>query len=119
MLLPLTWLSEEDTEKAKRIHLRVASGDQVRALLSNMIFAKSVTRPLVSMGQLKSMIDLRFVWDDGAPVLLFCSDGRKYMLLKAKGQGCSATVAQPSAQDEPLTFRLEDQDAPTEPEMPH
>ena len=30
----------------------------------------------------------------------------------------SATVAQPSAQDEPLTFRLEDQDAPTEPEIP-
>ena len=84
-LLPLTWLSEEDTEKAKRIHLRVASGDQVRALLyNNIIYAKSVTRPLVSIGQLKSMIDLRFVWDDGAPVLLFCSDGRKYILLKAK-----------------------------------
>ena len=30
------------------------------------------------------MIDLSFVWDDGAPVLLFCSDGRKYILLKAK-----------------------------------
>ena len=195
-LLPLTWLSEEDTEKAKRIHLRVASGDQVRALLyNNIIYAKSVTRPLVSIGQLKSMIDLRFVWDDGAPVLLFCSDGRKYILLKAKVvhhlplitteelavllfaiNACtttgtlwdrqqwsqqlgrdfttygnsdvesayppvttappvdasdneaqtvevsqfptSATAAQPSAQDEPLTFRLEDQDAPTEPEIP-
>ena len=84
-LLPLTWLSEEDTEKAKGIHLRDASGDQVRALLyNNIIYAKSVTGPLVSIGQLKSMIDLRFVWDDGAPVQLFCCDGRKYILLKAK-----------------------------------
>ena len=184
----MRWLSEEDTEKAKRIHLRLASGDQLRALLyNNIIYAKSVTRPLVSMGQLKSMIDLRFIWDDGAPVLLFCSDGRKYILLKAKVvhhlplitteelavllsaiNACtttgtlwdrqqwsqqlgrdfttygnsdvesayppvtaappldasevsqfptSATVAQPSARDEPLTFRLEDQDAPTEPEI--
>ena len=84
-LLPLTWLSDEDADMAKRIHLRVASGAQVRALLfNNAIYAKSVTRPLVSIGQLKAMLDLRFVWDDGPPILLLCSSGRRYVLLHAK-----------------------------------
>ena len=84
-LLPLSWLSDEDAEQAKRIHLRVASGDQVRALLfNNIIYAKSVTRPLVSIGQLKAMLDLRFVWDDGPPILLFCSSGKKHILLQAR-----------------------------------
>ena len=68
-LLPLSWLSDENAEQAKRIHLRVASGDQARALLfNNITYAKSVTRPLVSIGQLKAMLDLRFVWDDGPPI---------------------------------------------------
>ena len=84
-LLPLSWLSDEDADQAKRIHLRVASGSQVRALLfNNIIYARSVTRPLVSIGQLKTMLDLRFVWDDGPPILLFCSSGRKYILLQAR-----------------------------------
>ena len=84
-LLPLSWLSDEDADRARRIHLRVASGAQVRALLfNNIIYAQSVSRPLVSIGQLKTMLDLRFVWDDGPPILLFCSSGCKYILLQAR-----------------------------------
>ena len=84
-LLPLSWLSEEDSDQAKRIHLRVASGAQVRALLfNNIIDAQSVTRPLVSIGQLKAMFGLRFVWDDGPPILLFCSSGLKHILLQTR-----------------------------------
>ena len=83
-LLPLSWLSDEDADQAQRIHLRVASGSQVRALLFNDVtYTRSVTRPLVSIGQLKAMLDLRFVWDDGPPIL-FCSSGRNHILLQAK-----------------------------------
>ena len=34
-LLPISWLGAEDCEKAKRIHLKVATGTTVRALLYN------------------------------------------------------------------------------------
>ena len=84
-LLPLSWLSEEGAENSKRIHLRVASGSVVRALLyNNIIYASTVSRPVVSVGQLKAMLDLRFVWDDAAPVVLLCAHGRKYTLLRAR-----------------------------------
>ena len=43
-----------------------------------------VTRQLVSIGQLKAMLDLRFVCEDGPPILLFCSSGLKRILLQAR-----------------------------------
>ena len=62
-LLPLRWLSPEQAAHAKRIHLKVASGTSVRALLfNNIIYCKTVSRPLLSVGQLKSMLDVRFLW---------------------------------------------------------
>ena len=67
-LLPITWLGAEEREKAKRIHLKVATGTTVRDLLyNNVIYAKSVTRPLINVGQLKGMLDLRMIWDDSSP----------------------------------------------------
>ena len=45
--------------------------------------AATVTRPLISVGQMKSMLDLRFVWNDSSPLLLACSGGLKYVLLEA------------------------------------
>ena len=61
-LLSITWLGAEECEKAKRIHLKVATGTTVRALLyNNVIYAKSVTRPLINVGQLKGMLDLRMI----------------------------------------------------------
>ena len=57
----------------------------LRALQNNnIIYASTVSKPLVSVGQLKSMLDLRFVWDDAAPVVLLCAQGRKYTLLRAR-----------------------------------
>ena len=83
-LLPLKWLSYEQAAFAKKIHLRVASGTSVRALLyNNLIYCKTVSRPLLSVGQLKAMLDLRLVWDDSAPCLLACSGGLRYVLLQA------------------------------------
>ena len=74
-LLPITWLRGE-CGKAKRIHLKVATGTTVRALLYNsVIYAKSVTRPLISVGQLKGMVDLRMVWDDSSPLIVVCYAG--------------------------------------------
>ena len=83
-LLPLRWLSPEQAAHAKRIHLKVASGTSVRALLfNNIIYCKTVSRPLLSVGQLKSMLDVRFLWDDSSPCLLACSGGLRYVLLTA------------------------------------
>ena len=84
-LLPFTWLGAEECEKAKkRIHLKMATGTTVRALLfNNVIYGKSVTRPLISVGQLKGMLDLRMIWDDALPLIVVCYAGKKYVLLQA------------------------------------
>ena len=83
-LMPLSWLGEEECELAQRIHLKVATRTTVRALLyNNVIYAKAVNRPLVSVGQLKGMLDLRFVWDDASPLLLACHAGKKYVVTHA------------------------------------
>ena len=83
-LLPLRWMTHEQAERCKKIHLRVASGSSVRALLyNNIIYCSTVTRPLISVGQLKSMLDLRFVWDDSAPLVIACSGGLRYILAEA------------------------------------
>ena len=66
------------------IHLKVATGTTVRALLYNNVkYAKSVTRPLISVGQLKGMLDLRMIWDDSSPLIVVCYAGKKYVLLQA------------------------------------
>ena len=83
-LLPLRWMTNEQASSCKKIHLHVASGSKVRALLhDNIIYCATVTRPLISVGQMKSMLDLRFVWNDSSPLLLACSGGLKYVLLEA------------------------------------
>ena len=83
-LLPLRWMTNEQASSCKKIHLHVASGSKVRALLhDNIIYCSTVTRPLISVGQMKSMLDLRFVWNDSSPLLLACSGGLKYVLLEA------------------------------------
>ena len=70
---------------SRMIYLGVANGTQSRALLyNNITYAPSASRPLISIGQLKAMLDLRFVWDDGPPSLLFCSSGQTYVLIRAK-----------------------------------
>ena len=84
-LLHLSWMSEDVIEKAERIHLGVANGTRLRALLwNNIMYSPHTARPLLSVGQLKAMLDLRLVWDDGPPMLLFCSSGIKYVLMTAK-----------------------------------
>ena len=83
-LLPLSWLTNEQSRHSKRIHLKVASGSNVRALLhNNIVYCATATRPLISVGQMKSMLDLRFVWNDSSPLLLACSGGLSYVLLEA------------------------------------
>ena len=63
----------------RKLILHVASGSKVRALLhDNIIYCTTVTCPLISIGQMKSMLDLRFVWNDSSPLLLACSGGLKY-----------------------------------------
>ena len=60
------------------------SGTSVRALLyHNIIYCKTVSRPLLWVGQLKAMLDLRFLWDDSSPCLVACSGGLRYVLLQA------------------------------------
>ena len=72
-LLPLRWMTHEQAERCKRINLKVASGSSARALLyNNITYCSIVTRPLISVGQLKSMLDLHFVWDDSAPLVMAC-----------------------------------------------
>ena len=85
-LLHLDWIDKEDADRrAERIHLGVANGTQSRALLlDNITYSIHTARPLISIGQLKAMLDLRLVWDDGPPMLLFCSSGVKYVLLTAR-----------------------------------
>ena len=48
------------------------------------MYSPVTARPLISVGQLKAMLDLRLVWDDGPPILLFCSSGIKYVLIRAR-----------------------------------
>ena len=77
-LPPITWLGAEECEKAKRIHLKVATGTTVRAVLyNNAIYAKSVTRPLINVGHFKGMLDLRMIWDDSSPLIVVCYAGKK------------------------------------------
>ena len=97
--MPLTWLSAKEREQAKRIHLKVAAGTTVRALrLNNVIYAKSVTRPLISVGQLKGMLDLRLIWDDSSPLIVVCFAGKQYVLLQANVVHHLPLVSRPELQ---------------------
>ena len=72
---------------AKRIHLRVASGKHVRALMhSEVIYAFGVERGLVSVGQLRTILGLHFVWEDCHPVFLYpCVEHRcRYLLIQSR-----------------------------------
>eukprot|EP00971_Amphidinium_carterae_P229774 4559357-Amphidinium_carterae.1 len=61
---------------AKRVILRVASGKPCRALMyQNMIHASTVYRPLISVGQLRDYLGLRFVWEDETPQLHLLDHG--------------------------------------------
>ena len=83
-LLTLKWMPHEQAEPRKKIHLKVASGATVRALLhGNIIYCSTVCRPLASVGQLKSMLDLRMIWDDSSPKILTCSGGLRFILIEA------------------------------------
>ena len=77
-------MTHEQAESCKKIHLKVASGATVRALLhENVIYCSTVSRPLVSVGQLKGMLDLRMIWDDSSPKIIACSGGLRYILIEA------------------------------------
>ena len=83
-LLTLKWMTHEQAETCKKIHLKAANGATVRALLhENVIYCSTVSRPLVSVRQLKSMLELRMVWDDSSPKILTCSGGLRYILIEA------------------------------------
>ena len=82
--MPLSWLSLEQAAFSKRIRLKVASGTSVPALLyNNLIYWKIVSRPVIFVGQLKAMLDVRFIWSDSSPLLLACSGGLKYILVES------------------------------------
>ena len=83
--LPLRCMTNEQAGQSNKIHLQVASGSKVRALLyNNIICCTTVTHPLISVGQLKSVLELRFVWSNSAPLLVACSGGGlKCVLLEA------------------------------------
>ena len=50
-LLPLSQLTNEQSLSSKKIHLKVASGATVRALLyQNVMYCATVSRPLISVG---------------------------------------------------------------------
>ena len=84
-LLRSSWISKDVIDKAERIHLGVANGTRSRAVLwNNIMYSPHTARPLISVGQLKAMLDLQLVWDDGPPMLLFCSSGIKYVLITAR-----------------------------------
>ena len=71
----------EQAENRKETHRKVASGSSVRTC--NIIHCSIVTLPLISVGHLKSMLGLSFIWSDSAPLLPACSGGLKFLLLEA------------------------------------
>ena len=83
-LLPLKWMTHEQAESCKKTRLKVASGATVCALLhENVTYCSTVSRPLVSVGQLKGMLDLRMIWDDSSPKIVARSGGLRYILIEA------------------------------------
>eukprot|EP00971_Amphidinium_carterae_P149820 2970143-Amphidinium_carterae.1 len=83
-LLPVAHLTAEEIEMASRVHLRVANGTVTRALMyQNIIYAKRVPRPLVSVGQVTQSLGLTFHWSNGIPRLILHEEGVSYEVLQA------------------------------------
>ena len=62
----------------------MASGATVQALLyQNVVYCATVSRPLISVGRLKTTLDLRMVWDDSSPSIHACSGDLRYILIEA------------------------------------
>eukprot|EP00971_Amphidinium_carterae_P078669 1556384-Amphidinium_carterae.3 len=83
-LLPVAHLTAEEVELASRVHLRVANGTLTRALMyQNIIYAKRVPRPLVSVGHVTLSLGLTFHWSNGIPRLILHEEGESYEVLQA------------------------------------
>ena len=94
---PLSWIQEPYTalyrwsgwhRSKQRGRREFTSRSQAELLwelcsLPKNIHCITVSRPLLSVGQLKGMLDLRFIWDYSAPGLVACSGGLKYVLIEA------------------------------------
>ena len=81
-----TLCSKQNAEKASKIHLRVASGKPVRALMyQGVINANNVERSLLSVGQLRDSLGLHFVWEDVHPAFRdpFSEDRKRYLLVQS------------------------------------
>ena len=95
-LLPFSWLPRDQIDNAKRIYLRVASGSKVKALLwENVIYCPSANRPLISVGQMKAMMDIRFIWDDSCPYVILCDAGKRYVIIRASILHHLPTISKP------------------------
>ena len=83
-LLPLRWMTNKQAAQSKKDPSSGASGSKVRATIYNSIIHRAaVTCPLISVGPMKSMLDLRFVWNDSSPLLLACSGSLKHVFWEA------------------------------------
>ena len=93
-IFPQSWIQEPLTAffhccgspTSNRSHpRRFTSMWQVeRALLyQNVICCATISCPLISVGQLKTMLELRMVWGDSSPSIHACSGGLRYILIEA------------------------------------
>eukprot|EP00971_Amphidinium_carterae_P337715 6474671-Amphidinium_carterae.1 len=83
-LLPASYLTKEEAELATRVHLRVANGSTTRALMyQNIIYARKVPRPLISIGQVTHTLGLTFTWSGDVPHLSLQADGSQHEVLTA------------------------------------
>eukprot|EP00971_Amphidinium_carterae_P032539 640725-Amphidinium_carterae.1 len=88
-LLPVAHLTAEETELASRVHLRVANGALTRALMyQNIIYAKRVPRPLVSVGQVTQVLGLTFEWSSSTSRLLLNEGTHCYEVIRATLWNC-------------------------------
>eukprot|EP00971_Amphidinium_carterae_P296283 5885156-Amphidinium_carterae.1 len=64
---------------ASRVQIRVANGTLTRALMyQNIIYAKRVPRPLISVGQVTQSLGLTFHWSNGISRLILHEEGESY-----------------------------------------
>eukprot|EP00971_Amphidinium_carterae_P035884 705795-Amphidinium_carterae.1 len=83
-LLPVSHLTPDEAELASRVHVRVANGALTRALMyQNIIYAKKVPRPLISVGQITNSLDLTFLWQGGIPRLIMTENGTQFEVIRA------------------------------------
>eukprot|EP00971_Amphidinium_carterae_P197236 3914836-Amphidinium_carterae.1 len=88
-LLPVAHLTAEEVELASRVHLRIANGTLTRALMyQNIIYAKRVPRPLVSVGQVTHSLPwvnlpLEHRYPPLNPTMDLHEEGKSYEVLQA------------------------------------